>query len=145
MRGIDQDLMREEFYQQAPRGKNKISAASVSLDPSTAPSKSGCGGRRVSKLYLSGRYLLCRRCLRLPYSSQYEQRWKRALRRANKLKQRLGIGVGIAEPLPDKPKGMWTRTYGSLLNEILHAEILANEARSNMFKRLVTQLEGDLE
>jgi hypothetical protein len=60
--------------------------------------------------------------------NRYEQPWKRALRRANKLKQRLGVGGGIAEPLPDKPKGMWTRTYGCLLDEILQAEMLANEA-----------------
>lgn len=64
------------------------------------------------------------------------------LRRSNKLKQRLGIGVGIAEPFPDKPKGMWTRTYASLLDEILWAEILTNEAQSNMFKRLA-QVKND--
>jgi hypothetical protein len=99
-------------------------------------------GRRTIKLHLSCRYFLCRHCNQLAYSSQYEQEWQRALRRANKLKQRLGIDVGIAEPFPVKPKGMWTRTYGSLLGEILQAEILANEARSNMFKRLA-QVKND--
>jgi hypothetical protein len=110
----------------------------------SGPRGADCG-RRVFKLYLSGRYFLCRNCNQLPYASQYERPWQRALRRANKLKQRLGIGVGIAEPLPDKPKGMWTRTYGCLLDEILQAEILAHEAQSNMFKRLAAQFEGDLE
>jgi len=99
-------------------------------------------GRRVAKLHLSRRYFLCRRCNELSYASQYEQPWKRALRRANKLKQRLGIDVRIAEPFPEKPKGMWVRTYACLLDEILHAEILANEARSNMFKRLA-QVKND--
>jgi hypothetical protein len=61
------------------------------------------------------------------------------------LKQRLGIRVGIAEPFPDKPRGMWTRTYGCLLDEILQAEMLANEAQADMIKRLVAQLKGDLE
>jgi hypothetical protein len=61
------------------------------------------------------------------------------------LKQRLGIDIGIAEPLPDKPKGMWARTYGCLLNEILHAEILANEAQANRFQRLLAQVDNDLE
>ena len=63
----------------------------------------------------------------------------------NKLKQRLGIGVGIAEPFPEKPKGMWVRTYGYLLNEILQAEMLANEAQANRFQRLLAQVEDDPE
>jgi hypothetical protein len=95
----------------------------------------GCG-RRVGKLYLSRSYFLCRHCNQLAYASQFEKPWQRALRRANKLTQRLGIDVGIAEPFPDKPKGMWARTYGCLLDEILQAEMLANEAQANMFKRL---------
>ena len=99
-------------------------------------------GRRITKLHLSHRYFLCRYCNKLAYQSQYEQPWKRALRRANKLKQRLGIDVEIGDSFPDKPKGMWTRTYASLLDEILWAEILTNEAQSNMFKRLA-QVKND--
>ena len=102
-------------------------------------------GRRVTKLHLSHRYFLCRHCSQLPYASQYEQPWQRGLRRANKLKQRLGIGVGIAEPFPEKPKGMWVRTYGCLLNEILQAEMLANEAQANRFQRLLAQVVDDPE
>ena len=102
-------------------------------------------GRRITKLHLSDRYFLCRRCNQLAYGSQYEQEWERALRRANKLKQRLGIDVGIAEPLPDKPKGMWARTYACLLDEILQAEIQANEAQANRIKRLLEQVEEDAE
>jgi hypothetical protein len=102
-------------------------------------------GRRTTKLHLVRRYFLCRHCNQLAYASQFEQPWKRAFRRADKLKQRLGIGVGIAEPLPEKPKGMWVRTYACLLDEILQAEILANEARSNMINRLLAQVDNDLE
>jgi hypothetical protein len=61
------------------------------------------------------------------------------------LKQRLGIDVEIGEPFPDKPRGMWVRTYACLLDEILQAEILANEAQTNRFKRLSAQLKNDLE
>jgi hypothetical protein len=102
-------------------------------------------GRRITKLHLSNRYFLCRHCNHLPYACQHENSWQRALRRANKLKQRLDMGVGLAEPLPEKPKGMWARTYGRLLNEILQAEILANEGQANMFKRLLAQVEDDIE
>jgi hypothetical protein len=102
-------------------------------------------GRRVTRLHLSCRYFLCRHCNQLAYASQYEQSWERAFRRANKLKQRLGMDIGIAEPFPDKPKGMWARTYGRLLDEILQAEIMADEAQGNRFQRLLAQIEGDLE
>ena len=98
-------------------------------------------GRRVVKLHLSRRYFLCRQCNQLTYSSQYERPWKRALRRVNKLKRRLESDVGIPEPLPEKPKGMWSSTYGRLLDEILQAEILANEAKASRFKRLLAQVD----
>jgi hypothetical protein len=61
------------------------------------------------------------------------------------LKQRLGIGVGIAEPVPDKPEGMSVRTYGRLLDEILQAEIRVNEAQANRIKRLLEQVDSDLQ
>jgi hypothetical protein len=99
-------------------------------------------GRRITKLHLARRYFLCRHCNQLAYASQYEQPWQRALRRANKLRQRLGIDVRIAEPIPDKPRGMWARTYDCVLDEILQAEILAHEAQANMFKRLA-QIKND--
>jgi hypothetical protein len=99
-------------------------------------------GRRTTKLYLSRRYFLCRHCNQLAYASQFEQPWKRAVRRVNKLKNRLGIDVGIGDPFPDKPKGMWARTFDHLLAEMLEAEILAYEAQANMFKRLA-QVKND--
>jgi hypothetical protein len=101
-------------------------------------------GRRRTKLHLSHRYFLCRHCSQLVYASQYEQPWRRALRRANKFKQRLGAAAEIDEPFPEKPKGMWARTYGCLLNEILQCEMLANEAQANRFKRLLAQVDNDL-
>ena len=51
----------------------------------------------------------------------------------------------IAEPCPEKPKRMWVRTFGCLLDEILQAEIVANEAQANRMKRLLEQVEDDLE
>jgi hypothetical protein len=61
------------------------------------------------------------------------------------LKQRLGIDVAIAERFPDKPKGMWARTYDRLLDEILQAEMRVSEAEADMIKRLLRQVEDDLE
>jgi hypothetical protein len=99
-------------------------------------------GRRITKLHLSRRYFLCRHCNQLAYASQYEQPWQRAVRRASKLKQGLGIDVEIGDPFPEKPKRMWARTFDYLLAEMLQAELLAYEAQSNMFKRLA-QVKND--
>jgi len=100
-------------------------------------------GRRVAKLYVSKCYFLCRHCNRLAYASQYEQPWQRARRRANKLRQRLGINRGIVGALPEKRKGMSARTYAHLLEKTLDAEILADEA---WLKRLqwLARIEIDL-
>ena len=40
---------------------------------------------------------------------------------------------------------MWTRTYSCLLDEILQAEMLADEGQANRFQRLLEQVGGDLE
>jgi hypothetical protein len=101
-------------------------------------------GRRITKLLLSNPYFLCRHCAKLAYASQFETSWQRALRRANKLKRRLGMDVGLAEPLPEKPRGMWTRTYARLLNGILESELLADEAQVERVQRLSAQLQADL-
>jgi hypothetical protein len=100
-------------------------------------------GRRVAKLYVSKCYFLCRHCNRLAYTSQYEQPWQRARRRANKLWQRLGIDSGLAGAPPEKRKAMSAPIYARLFEKTLEAEILADEA---CLKRLqwLAQTETDL-
>jgi hypothetical protein len=85
-------------------------------------------GRRVAKLYLGGRYFLCRHCYRLGYASQSEGALDRALGRANKIRQRLGGDPGMVAPFPSRPKGMWQRTYEHLYRRVFKAEIRASEA-----------------
>jgi hypothetical protein len=110
--------------------------------PGPRPGNGTDCGRRTTKLHLSQHYFLCRHCNQLAYASQYERPWKRALRRVNKLKQRLGIDVGIGDPFLEKPKGMWARTFDYLLIEMLQAEMLAYEGQANMFERLA-QVKND--
>jgi len=98
-------------------------------------------GRRVVKLYGPGRYFLCRHCYRLVNASQNEVAWDRSLRRAGKIRRRLGGEDGTATPFPSRPKGMWRRTYERLREEALEAEFLADEAFIMRTQRLLAHID----
>ncbi|MDQ4004442.1 MAG: hypothetical protein M3259_11505 [Actinomycetota bacterium] len=51
----------------------------------------------------------------LHYASQRQDKAGRALRRAQKIRKRLGGSANMMEPFPDKPKGMHHDTYMRLL------------------------------
>lgn len=72
----------------------------------------GCG-RRVAILY-GGALFRCRGCARLAYPSQNENEADRALRRVEKIRQRMGGTAGWGSRLPPRPKGMHRRTYERL-------------------------------
>jgi hypothetical protein len=80
-------------------------------------------GRRVAKLYLRDAAIFaCRRCYGLVYASQYEIPRHRAISRAQKIRMRLGGSANLAEPLPQKPRGMHRWTYYRLLARAVVAE-----------------------
>jgi len=78
----------------------------------------GCG-RRVTRLYLRGAYFLCRHCQGLGYR---EGRPYRLLRRARRIRERLGGPCGLSRPFPARRKGMWRRTYLRLLTQAVDAQ-----------------------
>jgi hypothetical protein len=81
----------------------------------------GCG-RRVAILYDGGHLFACRHCCRLAYTSQHETPLYRSMRRARKIRARLGASPSLADALPTKPKGMHASTYRRLLMQAESAE-----------------------
>lgn len=76
----------------------------------------GCG-RRVAILYLGDKYFACRHCYQLAYQSQREAPGDSANRRANKIRDKLDWGPGIANPIGWKPKGMHWKTFNRLMRQ----------------------------
>ena len=99
-------------------------------------------GRRVGKLYGPGRYYLCRHCYRLAHTSQSEGAWDRTLRRARKIRQRLGGSPSLATPIPLKPKGMWWRTYERLRRQSDLYDRRADVAFTIQAGRLLAQIDN---
>jgi hypothetical protein len=99
-------------------------------------------GRRVSKLHWPGRYFLCRHCCELAHASQGENAGERMLRRAKKIRQRLGGDPGMAAPFPPKPRGMWLRTYERLCERVFEAEMLAEYTFATRAERLMARIDS---
>jgi len=99
-------------------------------------------GRRVAKLYGAGRDFLCRHCYQLAYASQSERTSDRMLRRANKIRERLGSEPGMASRFPPRPTGMWRTTYARLRKQAFDAEGHADNAFARRANRLLAQI-GD--
>src|SRR3954452_11283646 len=95
----------------------------------------GCGGATL-RLHGAGVRFLCRTCCRLSYASQREREVDRALRRANRLRARLGGEPGISAPIPRRPKYMHARTYSRLADEIFDLELAGEDYAARLLMRL---------
>jgi hypothetical protein len=83
-------------------------------------------GRRVAVLYGAGELFACRHCYGLAYASQQESALYRGIRRAQKIRMRLGGRTSLMDPFPEKPQGMHWRTYHRLKERAESAEALSN-------------------
>jgi hypothetical protein len=73
--------------------------------------------------------------------SQSESGCDRAVRRATKIRQRLGSDPDIAAPFPERPKGMWQQTYQRLCEQALETEVAADEAYALSLGRLLGRID----
>lgn len=76
----------------------------------------GCG-KRVAVLYLGDKYFACRKCYKLAYSSQRESVEDRAIRKVDKIRERLEWEPGFLNGRGWKPKGMHWETFYRLYAE----------------------------
>ena len=73
--------------------------------------------KRVALLYGAGKYFLCRHCCNLTYGSQHESPPFRLMRKARKIRARLGASKNLIEPILFKPKNMHQKTFDRLHRE----------------------------
>ena len=81
--------------------------------------------RRVAILYGTGKYFLCRHCYNLTYPSQQESLSDRLMRKARKIRERLGASDNLMESILFKPKNMHQKTFDRLRREAEHANNLS--------------------
>jgi hypothetical protein len=85
-------------------------------------------GRRVAKLYLEGKYFLCRHCHDLVYLSQRQGKEFRLIDQAQRIYQRLGVNSHDDLYFKLRPKGMHQATYEILSVKALELELEAMQA-----------------
>ena len=93
-------------------------------------------GRRVTVLYGAGVRFLCRHCYALPYGSQNETYMDRMMRKARKVRRRLGASDNLSETIWEKPKGMHWNTFERLLREEREANRASTVAMAQRFGML---------
>jgi len=98
----------------------------------------GCG-RRVAVLY-GGPLFACRSCYQLAYPVQRENAFSRAVRRANKIRNRLLWKPGFLSAQGRKPAGMHWKTFSRLSRDY---EDLAGPLLSSMMQQLGVASRGD--
>ncbi len=105
--------------------------------------------RRVAILYISNRCFACRKCSELTYTSCNETANDRALRKAKKIRKRMGIIQGPIYRILIKPKHIHWTTFYRLRSEAHHLEDIWFESGVNKCKELLDKaqkrLSGNIE
>jgi hypothetical protein len=68
-------------------------------------------------LYCASKRFLCRQCYGLNYSSQNEVYADRMIRKARKLRSKLGASMDLQRPISERPHGMYRATFERLIKQ----------------------------
>jgi hypothetical protein len=81
-------------------------------------------GERAAKLFLppGATLFASRSAYGLGYSSQREKDYERAMNKCQAIRMQLGGSGSMDDPFPNKPKGMWWRTYEKLREQAYRSE-----------------------
>ena len=79
--------------------------------------------KRVARLFKGMGGYYCRACVgNPPYESQLRNDMARVYLRAYRLRERIGGGRPVTDPIPERPYRMWRRTYNCIVAEIERLE-----------------------
>jgi hypothetical protein len=92
--------------------------------------------RRVQKLFLppGRRYFGCRHCYDLTYESRRHNVYNRLLFKIQAIRRRLGGSADLTEPFPEKPRGMWWKTYRRLRAQCAFVETRTDDVFNQWMK-----------
>jgi len=96
--------------------------------------------KRIAVLWGDSEGYACRHCQRLSYASDRVAKDTKPFRRANKVRERLGWGGGVASPPGDKPPGMHWRTYLRLMTKLNRHSIDAMRTTDKVTARIKGKL-----
>ena len=75
-----------------------------------------CNARKAI-LYCASKRFLCRQCYGLSYSSQNEVYADRMIRKAKKLRSKLGASMNLRLPISERPHGMYRTTFDRFIKQ----------------------------
>ena len=75
-----------------------------------------CNARKAI-LYCASKRFLCRQCYGLSYSCQNEVNADRMIRKARKLRSKLGASMDLQRPISARPHGMYRTTFERLVRQ----------------------------
>lgn len=81
--------------------------------------------QRIAILFGAGKYFFCRSCYNLTYASQQESKADRLMRKARKIRARLGASNDLSMPILFKPKNMHKKTFEYLRTKADHTNRLS--------------------